>query len=70
MNAEQAKLLALTGAGERIKHSKGGLYEVVGFCRVQINGRWEEAIQYKNGTLVYVRLIADCEKLEIFGGNK
>ena len=70
MNSEQAKLLALTGQGEKITHLKGGVYEVVGFCRVQINGRWEEAIQYKNGTLVYVRLIADCEKLEIFGGDK
>ena len=65
MNSEQAKLLALTGQGEKITHLKGGVYEVVGFCRVQINGRWEEAIQYKNGTLVYVRLLTDCEKLKI-----
>ena len=70
MNSEQAKLLALTGAGEKITHEKGGLYEVVGFCRVQINGKWEEAIQYKNGKSVYARLITDCEKLKTLGGYK
>ena len=70
MNSEQAKLLALTGKGEKITHLKGGVYEVAGFCRVQINGKWEEAIQYKNGELVYVRLITDCEKLKIFGCDK
>ena len=32
MNSEQAKLLALTGQGEKITHLKGGVYEVVGFC--------------------------------------
>jgi hypothetical protein len=46
MNSEQAKLLALTGQGEKITHLKGGVYEVVGFCRVQINGRWVCLVSY------------------------
>ena len=63
MNSEQAKLLAMTGIGERIKHQKGGIYTVIGFCRVQINGQWEDGIQYGDGRNNYVRLVSDCERL-------
>ena len=70
MNSEQAKLLAMTGQGEKITHLKGGVYEVVGFCRVQIKGLWEEAIQYTNGNYIYVRLLSDCEKLSLVTEQK
>ena len=65
MRSHQAKLLAMTGVGEKIKHQKGGVYTVVGFCRVQVNGEWKEAIQYTDSKQVYVRFIDDCEKISI-----
>ena len=65
MKPYQAKLLAMTGAGEKIKHQKGSVYTVIGFCMVQINGEWKDAIQYTDSNRVYVRATDDCEKISI-----
>ena len=66
MNKEQAKELAIFGVGKKITHEKGcGEYTVIGFCRVQIRGSWKDAIQYRKGGDVYVRLVTDCEKIHL-----
>ena len=69
MNKEQARELALFGTGKKITHEKGcEEYTVIGFCRVQIRGLWEDAIQYRKDNDIYVRLLNDCEKMHISKG--
>lgn len=47
--------------------TKGGVYRIIGLCKVQINGVWKDGFTYeKCGELtLYVRALTDAEKLEV-----
>lgn len=66
MNADTAREVAETKKGELITHAKGGMYRIIGPCRIQIQGEWCDGLIYYSNGVTYVRSVDDCAKLNLF----
>ncbi len=64
MNVQE--VISAAKAGGHMRHTaKGGCYEIIGPCKVQIGGIWVPGIYYSNGSEVFVRAADDCGKFEL-----
>ena len=72
MDSKTAADLAILASRqpEQMTHAKGGIYNIKGPCKVQIDGQWRDGIMYSpqnEPEQLYVRDVNDCAKMEPYG---